>query len=82
MDTEQNNDSFFGPSFFEKVLEAMDEEERNKLSPERTEQMLRKIRFAASLDRAAMRHKKRLKNKPIIFEKQKLNMIDQKQEVK
>ena len=38
-------------SFYEKVLEAMDETERKKISPEKTAQMLQKIRHAAKRNR-------------------------------
>ena len=38
-------------SFYEKVLEAMDETERKKIPPEKTEQMLQKIRHAAVRNR-------------------------------
>ena len=41
---EHNSDD----SFVQKILEAMDEEERNNMSSERKEQMLKKIRFVAS----------------------------------
>ena len=33
-------------SFYEKVLEAMDTEERKKMTPEKTEKLLQKIRQA------------------------------------
>ena len=38
-------------SFYEKVLEAMDETERKKIPPEKTAQMLQKIRHAAKRNR-------------------------------
>ena len=65
-------DSAFETPFIQKILDAMDETERSRLSPEKTEQMLRKISFAATLNTAAVRNRERFKNKPIIFEKQEL----------
>ena len=38
-------------SFYKKVLEAMDETERKKIPPEKTAQMLQKIRHAAKRNR-------------------------------
>ena len=38
-------------SFYEKVLDAMDQTERKKMTPEKTEKMLQKIRHAAMRNR-------------------------------
>lgn len=45
-------------SFYEKVLEAMDETERKKIPPEKTAQMLQKIQLATMLNCAEIRCKK------------------------
>ena len=62
----------FDTPFIQKIFEAMDETERNRLSPEKTEQMLRKISFAAARNSILGQDRDRFKNRPIIFEKQHL----------
>lgn len=56
-----SNDNFNDP-FMEKILDAMAQDERNHMSAERTEQMLRKIQFAVMLNRASNRAEKRMKH--------------------
>ena len=69
--TSRQNDSaiFSDDPFMQKILSAMAEDERNNMSDERTEQMLKKIKFAVMLDSAGKRTNRKTECKPIPDEK-------------
>ena len=58
-DSQQHNPNVdFDDPFMQKILAAMAQDERNNMSDERAEQMLKKIKFAIMLDNASNRAKK------------------------